>query len=257
MVNSKKITKRQSREQAIRREKVKELYLQAIPATKIAAKVGAHYNTVLSDIEHIKDSYLELAIRDPNLIQKQFGKVEELLDEVKLVRQQYWEILSEIKEEKEAKQKSYDEEYERALAKAKNEDAKLDIKRKVAGRNFSTRLETLRAIMTRVDHEAKLLNLFNSGTIIEKNYISLESLKQIMSVFKGIILDLIPQDKQNYAIRRMKTIDIQGISPDDVKGAQDTKSVEDAEYTEKTSPKVASKEPEKEIKQEDFNLDTL
>lgn len=240
MGNLKKLTKRQSREQSIRREKVKELYLQAMPATKIATKVGAHYNTILADIEYIKTCYLELAVRNPALIQQQFAKVEELLDEVRLVKSEYWKIFTEVGTETQDKQKAYDEEYVGALSQATDGVEKRAIKRKVAGKNFSTRLETLRAIMTRVDHEAKLLNLFNSGTIIEKNYVSMETLKQIMIIFKGIIMDLIPKEKQNYAIRRMKSIDIQGISPEDVK---------EAEYSEKPIEKLEPKTSE-EISEE-------
>lgn len=264
MGKSKKLTKRQSREQAIRREKVKELYIQGMPATKISTKVGVHYNTVLSDIEHIKENYLEMAVRDPALIQKQFAKVEELLDEVKLVKSEYWKILNEIDQDRKEKQETYDKEYEQSLAEAKDEKEKQKLKKKSAGKNFSTRLETLRAIMTRVDHEAKLLNLFNSGTIIEKNYVSMDTLKQIMVVFKGIIMDLIPKEKQNYAIRRMKTIDIKGISPDDVKKAEDAEFTEEKKEDKPTEVKEEKPKQseeavvkEKENTPEDFDLDSL
>lgn len=248
-------TTKQSREQSIRREKVKELYIRGYSIARIAKQINAHYNTVASDVSLIKTNYLELAIKNPMLIQKQFAKVEELLDEVTQVKQEYWTVLEEIQTERKNKQKQYKEEYTEAVTEAKEKDKK-KIKLKTAPRNFSTRLETLRAIMTRVDHEARLLNLYNTGTIIEKNYISMDTMKQIMIVFKGIIMDLIPKDKQNYAIRRMKVIDIKGISPDEVQ------SVQDAEIVEEIPEKKIIIEPEvvpkvKPVVKEEFNADEI
>ena len=84
----------------------------------------------------------------------------------------------------------------------------------------TARIDALKAILDRVDKEAKLLSLFNPQALIDKNYVSVDVLKGVMEIFRTIIMDLIPEEKRLYAFKRLKTIDIQTLGGEEVVDAE-------------------------------------
>ena len=185
------------------------------------------------------------------------ARVEQLLDEVSIIKDQYWDLYKEIQDkvkENDIKLKEWDKKVKETVKeleiaekeavenpgantrmKLRNLRKKLDfVSREPKYPTYITaRIDALKAILDRVDKESKLLNIFNPQALIEKNYVSLDVLKSVMEVFKGIVIDLIPEEKRGYAFKRLKTIDIQALNGEDVV---------EAEFTETRPKKVEVKE---------------
>jgi len=245
----------------IRREKVRELFLKGKNTHAIATELDIHYNTALSDINFLQARYSNLVAHNSHLAERQMARVEHLLDEILIVKNNYLELYKVIEErvsENKIKIKEWEDEVKttkqeltkaeidyRSNPCAENRRLVRDLRRKydIINREpkyptyVTTRIDTLKAIIDRLDKEAKLLNLFNPKDLIEKNYISVEVLKSVMEIFKGIILDLIPEDKRMYAFKRLKTIDIQSLNG---------KDVVEAEFKEERPKKVKIKEIEED-----------
>lgn len=220
-----------------RREKVRELFLKGKSKNQIAKITGSNRNTIDKDIQHIQAKYTKMVLNNPHLAQKQFARVERLLEEVNIIKERHWTLYQELEEraeENRKRQKEWEErvkEAEEALEEAKASGEKKairearreldDISRPPRLPTYvSGRLDSLKAILDRVDKEAKLLSLFNPQQLIDKNYVSIEVLRSVMELFKGIIMDLIPKEKRGYAFKRLKTIDITTLNGEDVVDAE-------------------------------------
>lgn len=229
---------------AQRREKTRELFLKGWNTHKIAKAMGVHYNTALTDIQHIRARYTALIMNNSQLAQRQMARVEQLLDEVGILKERYWHLYEEVEEKVaenkkkqhawEVKLKTVSEELEQAekeLDETNSKEARMrvrDLLKKFDAVNkdpkyptyVSARIDTLKAILDRVDKEARLLSIFNPQALIEKNYVSVEVLKSIMEIFKTIIMDMIPEDQRAYAFKRLKTIDIQALNGEEAVEAE-------------------------------------
>ena len=181
--------------QDTRRVKVKELYLQGKTANEISKIVNCNYQTALSDINHWKEYYAKLATNNPHIVEKQVERINRLLDETEMVKKEFWGVYDDIKAQIEK------EEAERAAALEKDPTAHVK-----QSSHIGEKLDTLKAIMNRMETEARLLNLFNPANLQNSNMISVEVLKEILTIVKNIITEFIPADKQGYAIERMKRI---------------------------------------------------
>lgn len=237
-----------------RRERVRELFLKGKSPKQISKALQVHYNTALSDVQYLQARYTSIIMKNSQLAKRQLARVEQLLDEVSIVKENYWELYQEIQEkvednkrklkEWEAEVKSVKAELEEAeeeyMTDQSNKEARTrlrELRKKydMISREpryptyISSRIDTLKAILDRVDKESKLLSLFNPQSLIDKNYVSIEVLKSVMEVFKGIIMDLIPEEKRGYAFKRLKTIDIQSLGGEEVV---------DAEFREERPKKV-------------------
>lgn len=237
-----------------RREKVRELFLQGTSPTKISRILKSNYKTILSDIQYLQARYTSIIMNNSQLAKRQLARVEQLLDEISIIKVNYWELYQEILhkvEENKQKFKQWEKEVKavrKELDAAEeafdtdptNKEARIRVRE--LRRRFdyiarepklptyiTARIDALKAILDRVDKESKLLSLFNPQALIEKNYVSVEVMKSVMEVFKGIIMELIPEEKRGYAFKRLRTIDIQSLSGDEVV---------EAEFTE-TRPKKA------------------
>lgn len=216
-----------------RRNKVKELYLKGKTIGSIAKALDVSYPTIESDVRFLQAHYTKLVINNPHLAEKQFAKVEQLLEEITIIKEKYWSVYEELEEKMEESKRimaaweSRVKEAEEELKQAEESDDKQAIR--AARKKFdfvnrpprisnyiNARIDTLKAILDRIDKESKLLSLFNPQQLIEKNYVSVEALKGIMEIFKGIVIDLIPEDKRVYAFKRLKTIDVQAMTTDNI-----------------------------------------
>lgn len=204
----------------VRREEVKDLYLKGTPAKDIAKAVGAHYETVLKDIDYWNSYYTKLAINNPHIAEKQAERIERLIGEVNLVKQEYWAMLKEMRERVNGQEKKSEEEKKAWETLPEEERKKKPYVAPKINPLYTQRLETLKAIVARIEHEAKLISLFNPANMIQKNFISVEVLKEILIIFKDIINDLIPEDKRGYAFERMKSIDVEAMSGTDIVDAE-------------------------------------
>lgn len=228
-----------------RRAKTRELLLKGKTPHQISKALSVHYNTALKDVEHIQARYSALIIKNSQLAKKQLARVEMLLDEINIIKGEYWDLYKEI-QDKVVENKRKIKEWEKELACVKTdleeaelieenepENAEAIAKARRLRRKFDTinrepkyptyitaRIDALKAIIDRLDKEAKLLNLFNPKEMIDKNYVSVEVLKGVMGVFRSIVMELIPKDKRGYAIKRLKTIDIQSLNGEQVVEAE-------------------------------------
>lgn len=184
-----------------RRDDVKELYLKGLSISEIASKLGCCKETVSEDIDFLQSYYTKLAINNPHIAERQYTRIEKLLEEIDLVKKEYYAILEDIKK------KIEEDEKKKTQILGERPNGKIYI---------TQRVETLKAIMSRIENEARILNLANPANRKEENSISLEVLKQILLVFRGIINDLIPEDKRDYAIKRMQVIDIKAINGQEI-----------------------------------------
>jgi len=216
-----------------RREKVKDLYLKGKTIGAISKALEVSYPTIEGDVHHIQAYYTKLVINNPYLAEKQFAKVEQLLDEVNLIKNEYWDVYKELQakvEEHKHIMANWEKSVEQAKAALKEAETTNDsilirkarktvdfIDRPPRLSNLiNSRIDTLKAILDRVDKESKLLGLFNPQQLIDKNYISVEVMRSVMEIFKGIIMDLIPEDKRDYAFRRLRVVDIQALKAEDI-----------------------------------------
>lgn len=238
---------------AKRRERVRELFLKGKTPYQMSRILGSSYNTILEDVQHLQARYTTLITRNPELAKRQLARVEQLLDEVSIMKDEYWTLYNEIQEKvKENKKKlkiweqnlkSLDQELQEAEAAYLEDHSKENrIKARELRKKYdrfsrepkyptyiTARIDALKAILDRIDKEAKLLNLFNPQALIDKSYVSIEVLKSIMEVFRAIVMDLVPEDRRMYAFKRLKTIDIQSLSGD---------AVVDAEFREERPKKT-------------------
>jgi DNA-binding CsgD family transcriptional regulator len=252
-----------------RREKVRELFLKGKSPTQISTALNIHYNTALSDVQWLQARYTSLIINNTQLAKKQFARVEQLLDEVNIMKDEYWSLYAAIQEKVKANEQKY-REWEEDVKKVKQEldDAQADCDASPTKENrmrlrsitkkfelinkepkyssyITARIDALKAILDRIDKEAKLLSLFNPQALIDKNYVSVEVLKSVMEIFKTIITDLIPEEKRRYAFERLRTKDIQNLSGEDAV---------DAEFREERPKKVKQLEDHTET-EEDEGID--
>ena len=233
-----------------RREKTRELFLKGKNPNAISKELNVAYVTTLNDIKYLQARYSSLIVKNSQLAKKQYQRVEQLIDEVGLLKTEYWNLYQEITDKvKENKQKLVD--WKKEVKKVKVEldiaetEHKKDDKNKekrIKARELreryiaiydepkyptyiTSRIDSLKAILDRVDKESKLLSLFNPQSLMDKNYVSVEVLQSIMKIFKTIITDLIPEDKRGYAFKRLRTINLDSL---------DTEEVIDAEYKDRT-----------------------
>jgi len=232
-----------------RREKTRELFLKGKTPHQISKALRIHYNTALADVQYLQARYTSLIVKNSQLAKRQLARVEQLLDEVGILKENYWELYKEIQEKvKENKRKLKEWEREVKAVKAELKEAeeqyaenRFDKEARIRARELrkkfdlisreprypayiTARIDALKAILDRVDKESKLLNLFNPQALIDKNYVSVEVLKSVMKIFQSIITDLIPEEKRRYAFKRLKTIDIQSLGGEEVINAEFTES---------------------------------
>lgn len=235
-----------------RRAKVKEMMLKEIPHKTMAQELRVSLNTVLADVNYWNTYFKKLALNNPQIAERQVAKIEKLIAEISLVKQQYWHIYEELLQKV--------EENKQVMSKWETEvtDIKKQMADAVANNNgqekrrlekllkdvirppklpsyYTNRLDTLKAILERIDKEAKLLNLFNPATQLQKNYVSLDTMRQVMMTIKNLIVDMIPENQRKYAFERMRKINIEEINPEDIL---------DAEIVEPKKEKIAFKKVE-------------
>ncbi len=232
-----------------RREKTRELFLRGKSPHAISKELGVAYTTILNDIKYLQTRYSSLIVKNSQLAKKQFQRVEQLIDEVGLLKTEYWNLYEEINlkvKENQEKLNQWKKEVQalKEELKVAEEEYALDKNNKekrIKARELreqyiamkdepkyptyiTSRIDSLKAILDRVDKESKLLSLFNPQSLIDKNYVSVEVLQGIMKIFKEIIMDLIPEEKRSYAFKRLKTVNIDSFNGEEVI---------DAEYTDR------------------------
>jgi len=229
---------------AERREKTRLLFLKGKTPHQIAKELSVHYNTALADVQYLQARYTSLIIKNSQLAKRQLARVEQLLDEVNILKDEYWTLYKEIqdkvvenktklnawgKEAKEVKEKL--DKAELAYETTRNKENRIQVREMRKKYDYisrepkyptyvTARIDALKAILDRVDKESKLLSLFNPQALIDKNYISIDVLKGVMEIFRTIIMDLIPEEKRLYAFKRLKTIDIQALGGEEVVDAE-------------------------------------
>lgn len=200
-----------------RREKVKELYLQKLSNNTIAKRLGISRDTVGDDVVYLQKYYVALSLNNPDMARRQYERINKLLDEIEIVKKEMWELNKELKDDKTpkfGKQLHQIEEIRRCL-KDGDVTKVLELLGKIEEKletehfpRYKSRIDTLKAIVSRTEHEAKIASLFNPSTLIVNNYISINDLKGILEGVKSIIIDLVPADKRVNAMERMKLLPV-------------------------------------------------
>lgn len=214
-----------------RKEAVRDLLLQGKPVREIAAKLGISTKTVQVDIVYWKQYYRELGMNHPEVIKIEAARVQEKLSEIDIVKKRYWDvfnrILAEQDEQDAMKTRWLDElaqckkDYQAALAaKDRPEIKRLEKQLKELSRMprfqslYRAQLDNLKLIMDRIDKEAKLLNLFNPGlSQREPTGLSLETFKQVMLLFKQLIMEGVPDEaRRAYIFQRLRNAKLDELS---------------------------------------------
>jgi transposase len=247
-----------------RRNKVKELYLKGKTIGAISKALDVSYPTIEADVRFLQAHYTKLVLNNPHLAEKQFAKVEQLLEEINIIKEKYWSVYEELEQKVEESKRimeSWETRVKEAEEELKDAEASEDKQAIRAARKkfdfvnrpprisnyINARIDTLKAVLDRIDKESKLLSLFNPQQLIEKNYVSIEALKGIMEIFKGIVIDLIPEDRRAYAFKRLKTIDVQAMNTNNI--------VEDELLDQKHINKKASVQKDIEDQRPEFRED--
>ena len=153
-----------------RRLKVKELALKGFSVKEIAQKLNVHPQTIQKDLEWVNQYYLKLALNNRYIAEKQYAYVERMLDELEMVKKELWTLIEEAKDKK----------------------------------RYRIWLDSLKSIVDRIEKEARILGLFSPSKLIINNFIHIDTLKDLMKKMAEIIRDFVPEDKQKYAIERLK-----------------------------------------------------
>ena len=237
MIKEVQMSKASKAETMERRKKVKELVLKGVTGTtELAESLGVCTHTILEDLKWINNYYLKLCTNNTNIVEKQVQRVSKLLDEIDLVKSEYWDILEKLKKDDTPENKTYvvglekgldklddalltDDETkaEQAIASIKMYTAKL---RGVKRNNSTQKLQALKGILDRVEKEAKILGLFNPQTLIVNNFITKDNLKDILETMREIIFEFVPEDKRGYAIERMKGLEIKEMNGQEILDAE-------------------------------------
>lgn len=227
----KNLTKRQNL-----RAEAKELVLQNYSPTQVANKLNISYPTALQYIKYWQLYYTKLALNNTHIAEKQATRVEMLQDEIKEVQQRYWQLYKEIEDKKAKEEKAKldniskleKEIKELTLQEKTTTDATIQIKIDKANMALArvkdseptsyinTRLDILKSVMSRIESEQRLMSLYSPSKLLSSSYVSVVVLKQVIQIFQGIIADLVPKEKQTYAIDRIKMIGVKALNGKDV-----------------------------------------
>lgn len=188
-------------EQKKRNDEIKELYLKGVPTKEIAKTVGTSIATVEHEITFIQEYYTKLAVNNPQIVKVQFERVAKLLEEVDLVKQEFWKIMADIKSTYEKDLKEYEEKVEIQKHQALTGVGHTLVPKKPKP-PFILQLSTLKETMSRIEKEAKLLNLFNPKIDIHQT-ITINDFKTIMLAVRDIIAEFVPPDRQDQAMKRL------------------------------------------------------
>lgn len=251
-----------------RRKEVKELMLKEVSHTDMAKRLGVSLNTVQADVQFWNNYFRKMAVNNPKIAERQLTQIEKLIGEIALVRKEYWDIYSELVETAKAnKQILQVWETEKADLKKKHDEAVANQqgaeKRRLEKvlqeykyppklpNYYGSRLDTLKAILDRIDREAKLLNLFNPAMNLQQNYISVDTLKHFMEAVKTLIVDMIPEDRRKFAFERIRRVKIDEVNTDDVLDAEFKESepepVEETETPTESPDVPATDVPAEEV----------
>ena len=257
-----------------RRKDVKEMMLQEVSHAEMARRLGVTVKTIQGDIAYWQNYYSKLAVKHPSLAREQLARVNKVLDEIEIVKREYWaayqDLMEKLEENKQIMKQWQEnvqrtkQEYEQAVAnndgKEKRRLTRLiqDISKPPRLPSYySTRLDTLKSILDRIDKEAKLLNLFNPASQIQSNMITMDTFKSVMLVFKNIIMDMIPEEQRRYAFERLRRVKIHDIQATDiVEDAQIVKETSKVSFNKAELPKETIETPTPEESESETSIDT-
>lgn len=215
-----------------RRKKVNELLTKAKSPSEIAKIMNLNYNTVLSDINFIKSRNARLMLTNPRIAEKQMQHIYELKEEIYLIKKEFWNIYEDLKQDKtlkfikqikglnKAKDYMKQKEWAKAIIEIEKIERKLELEKNP---RYKTKIETLKAILERIDKEIKVLNLFNPKNFIQFNFVSINNFKEVMKYMRDIIFEFVPSDKRNLAIQRIQNMNINELTGQEIIDAETVK----------------------------------
>ena len=201
-----------------RRHQLKELTLKGITSTKVlASRLNCSEDTVRSDLVKLNAYYSKLALNNAYIAELQYGRIAKLLDELEIVKQEFWGINEELKADSTPEHKTLCDKFIKGTNMIKDTetfDAGVSLLlscckklKSVKKKHVNNRLESLKGIINRIDKETKILGLFNPSKVVN-NFITVDNLKEILDTMKSVILDFVPPEKRKYAFERMQSVKI-------------------------------------------------
>jgi len=169
-------------EQRKRRKEVANLVNKGKTLYQIAKELHIAETTAKKDMNHIVAFRSKMLLNHPKLAQQYVANVEALRQEIHRVRDEYWEMFNNLKED----------------CNGSNPPKN----------SFAMKLSVLKNIVDRTEKEVKILNSFNPKNLIINNNISLGDMKKILEATKSIIDNFVPEQYRNEAMQIMVNLDI-------------------------------------------------
>ena len=164
-----------------RRLDVKKLYLKGLSTTEIATQLGVSEAVIQSDIREINRWYLQAVEKNPHILEKQAEYILRHLDELKMVKQKFWELQTSATCDKD-------------------------------------KIAALKGVLDELSHEARVLKLIDVSKSITQ-YIHVDKIGILVQNVIDVIKEFVPIEKQKYALERLKTAgkDIIDVTPTSIK----------------------------------------
>lgn len=160
-----------NREIEERRLKVRELILKGHHDEDICKELSITQKVLDGDKELISAEYVKAVTENKYLLAKQAEHIMKHLDQLDMIKKKLWEI-------------------EETCAP---DDSK-------------AKLESLKTLLTELEHESKILKLIDTSHTIIKNYIHIDKINVLMNKLTEVIQEFVPPEQQQYAYARIKDL---------------------------------------------------
>ncbi|MHA1754295.1 MAG: ECF-type sigma factor [Candidatus Odinarchaeia archaeon] len=155
-----------------RRMQIKKLLLQGLTEPEIAKQLNISLAIVKRDLSVIK-KWIEAQVQtNEYLMTRQVEAITRHLEHLNLIKKELWQIYEELKTQ----------------------------------RAYKRQLDTLLSLLKQQEHEARILKLLGTPVNINiKKYIHIDKLQVLMTHLVKLVKEFVPQDKQKYALERLRT----------------------------------------------------
>ena len=159
-----------------RRLKVRDSYLKGVSVTVMADEFNTSESVIRNDIKEVNNQYMKTVKNNPRILEKQAEHILKHLEQLEMVKARLWQL-------------------EETAEGSKN------------------KIGALKAILTELDHEAKILKLIDVSKTIN-NYIHIDKINVLVTEVIKVMKEFVPPEKQKYAFDRLKQasniIDVDG-----------------------------------------------
>lgn len=192
-----------------RKEDIKALWLQGTTTANIAQSLGITPITVNKEITKLESFYQKMAQNHPLIAKAQFARINKLLEEVEIIKNEFWTIYNDLKTKEQISLKLFEEtskKYEEEKAAGIEEKNRTDI---IYPKDLLfNKITTLKFLLLRIEKETHLLGLYIPKVDITQN-ITINDVKSILTVMRDLLNEFVPPDRRNEAMQKLMNVKIQ------------------------------------------------